>query len=145
MADLVRRIKAETPLAVTLSLGERDDEELALGARPGPTATCCVSKPPTARCSTDPSAAARRTCPTASPCSAVSAALGYEVGSGVMIGIPGQTYDDLADDIELVRRLDLDMIGVGPYLVASGHAAGRIGGRARRPKTAEQVPNTRSR
>ena len=26
--------------------------------------------------------------------------LGYEVGSGVMIGIPGQTYDDLADDIE---------------------------------------------
>ena len=42
--------------------------------------------------------------------------LGYEVGSGVMIGIPGQTYDDLADDIELFGRLDLDMIGVGPYL-----------------------------
>ena len=42
--------------------------------------------------------------------------LGYEVGSGVMIGIPGQTYDDLADDIELFARLDLDMIGVGPYL-----------------------------
>ena len=42
--------------------------------------------------------------------------LGYEVGSGVMIGIPGQTYDDLADDIELFRPLDLDMIGVGPYL-----------------------------
>ena len=33
-----------------------------------------------------------------------------------MIGIPGQTYDDLADDIELFARLDLDMIGVGPYL-----------------------------
>ena len=33
-----------------------------------------------------------------------------------MIGIPGQTYDDLADDIELFGRLDLDMIGVGPYL-----------------------------
>ena len=42
--------------------------------------------------------------------------LGYEVGSGVMIGIPGQTYDDLADDIELFARLNLDMIGVGPYL-----------------------------
>ena len=42
--------------------------------------------------------------------------LGYEVGSGVMIGIPGQTYDDLADDIELFAELDLDMIGVGPYL-----------------------------
>jgi len=42
--------------------------------------------------------------------------LGYEVGSGVMIGIPGQTFDDLADDIELFARLELDMIGVGPYL-----------------------------
>ena len=34
-----------------------------------------------------------------------------------MIGIPGQTYDDLARDIELFAELDLDMIGVGPYLV----------------------------
>ncbi len=42
--------------------------------------------------------------------------LDYEVGSGIMIGIPGQTYDDLADDIELFRDLDLDMIGVGPWL-----------------------------
>ena len=42
--------------------------------------------------------------------------LDYEVGSGVMVGIPGQTYDDLADDIELFRALDLDMIGVGPWL-----------------------------
>ncbi len=33
-----------------------------------------------------------------------------------MIGIPGQTYDDLADDIALFAKLDLDMIGVGPYL-----------------------------
>lgn len=34
-----------------------------------------------------------------------------------MIGIPGQTYDDLARDIELFRELDLDMIGVGPFLL----------------------------
>ena len=42
--------------------------------------------------------------------------IGYEIGSGVMIGIPGQTPDDLADDLELFRALDLDMIGTGPYL-----------------------------
>ena len=47
------------------------------------------------------------------------------MGSGVMIGIPGQTYDDLARDIELFAALDLDMIGVGPYLVHPRHAAGR--------------------
>ena len=43
--------------------------------------------------------------------------LGYEVGSGVMIGIPGQSYDDLARDLELFRDLNLDMIGVGPFLM----------------------------
>ena len=42
--------------------------------------------------------------------------LGYEVGSGVMIGIPGQSYEDLASDLELFRELDLDMIGVGPFI-----------------------------
>ncbi len=43
--------------------------------------------------------------------------LGYEVGSGVMIGIPGQTYDDLAATSKRFGQLDLDMIGVGPFLL----------------------------
>ena len=51
--------------------------------------------------------------------------LGYEVGSGVMIGIPGQSWDDLADDLELIRRLDLDMIGVGPYILHPDTPMGR--------------------
>lgn len=38
------------------------------------------------------------------------------IGSGVMIGIPGQSLDSLADDILLFRALDLDMIGVGPFI-----------------------------
>jgi len=42
--------------------------------------------------------------------------LGYQTGSGVMIGLPGQTIDDLARDIECFREMDLDMIGMGPYL-----------------------------
>ena len=42
--------------------------------------------------------------------------LGYEVGSGVMVGIPGQTTDDLARDLALFRTLRLDMIGVGPWI-----------------------------
>ena len=33
-----------------------------------------------------------------------------------MIGIPGQTYKDLARDILTLRKLDLDMIGVGPFI-----------------------------
>ena len=42
--------------------------------------------------------------------------LGYEVGSGVMVGLPGQTLDILADDILLFKELGLDMIGIGPYI-----------------------------
>jgi hypothetical protein len=33
-----------------------------------------------------------------------------------MIGIPGQSYAILARDIDLFRAMDLDMIGVGPYI-----------------------------
>ena len=42
--------------------------------------------------------------------------LGYQTGSGVMSGLPGQTLDDLASDIEFYHAMDLDMIGMGPYL-----------------------------
>lgn len=41
---------------------------------------------------------------------------GYQVGSGVMCGLPGQTADDLAADIEFFADEDLDMIGMGPYI-----------------------------
>jgi biotin synthase len=41
---------------------------------------------------------------------------GYQVGSGVMIGLPGQTLDDLANDILFFTDFDLDMIGMGPYI-----------------------------
>lgn len=41
---------------------------------------------------------------------------GFEIGSGVMVGVPGQSWDDLANDIELFRTLNLNMIGVGPFL-----------------------------
>ena len=41
---------------------------------------------------------------------------GYQVGSGVMCGLPGQTTDDLAADIEFFAAEDLDMIGMGPYI-----------------------------
>ena len=41
---------------------------------------------------------------------------GYQVGSGVMAGLPGQTVDDLAADFAFFAAEDLDMIGMGPYI-----------------------------
>ncbi len=45
------------------------------------------------------------------------AAIGYQVGTGVMIGLPGQTTEDLADDIIFFKEQDVAMIGMGPYVV----------------------------
>jgi len=44
---------------------------------------------------------------------------GYQVGTGVMIGLPFQTIDNLVDDILFFKAMDIDMIGMGPYLVHS--------------------------
>lgn len=116
IADVVRRIKAETPLAVTLSLGEQSYETLTAWREAGAdryllrfetsnAALLARIHPPLAGQTRDRLAILPEL-----------RALGYEVGSGVMVGIPGQTYADLADDVALFRELDLDMIGVGPFL-----------------------------
>lgn len=144
MADVVRRIKAETPLAVTLSLGERTDEELATWKEAGadryllrfetsdPELYRLIHPTPADRPRQDRIGILR-----------VLRELGYEVGSGVMVGIPGQTYDTLANDIDTFRALDLDMIGVGPYI---SHPATPLGSGAwhREIPPEEQVPNTES-
>lgn len=41
---------------------------------------------------------------------------GFQVGTGVMIGLPGQTLEHLADDILFFKKQDIDMIGMGPYI-----------------------------
>ncbi|MFP4098575.1 MAG: [FeFe] hydrogenase H-cluster radical SAM maturase HydE [Alphaproteobacteria bacterium] len=42
--------------------------------------------------------------------------IGYQVGTGVMIGLPQQTTLDLANDILFFRDFDIDMIGMGPFI-----------------------------
>jgi len=42
--------------------------------------------------------------------------IGYQVGTGVMIGLPFQTLEDLADDLLFLREFDVDMVGMGPYI-----------------------------
>ena len=41
---------------------------------------------------------------------------GYQVGTGVMIGLPFQTVDDLAGDLLFFQSMNIDMVGMGPYL-----------------------------
>jgi biotin synthase len=116
VARVVRRIKRETGLAATLSLGERPDGDLVAWRDAGAERYLLrieTSDPhlyelihPSLPHRISDRFAILRTL----------GRLGYEVGSGVMIGIPGQSYVSLARDVELFRELDLDMIGVGPFI-----------------------------
>jgi biotin synthase len=42
--------------------------------------------------------------------------IGYNVGSGVMIGLPFQTIEHLAGDLLFLKELDVDMVGMGPFI-----------------------------
>ena len=42
--------------------------------------------------------------------------LGYETGTGCLVGLPEQTIESLADDILFFKKLDADMIGIGPFI-----------------------------
>jgi biotin synthase len=141
ISSVIRRIKAETGLAVTLSLGERSDEELRAWKADGADRFLL-------RFETSDPALYRLIHPSLPGTLSDRIAqllrmreMGYEIGSGVMVGIPGQTWEILARDIETFRDLDIDMIGIGPFLPSprtplGGHAAARL-----RAADGDQVPN----
>lgn len=58
-------------------------------------------------------------------CLAALRRTGYQVGTGVMIGLPGQTMKDLADDILFLKAIDVDMVGMGPYIPHADTPMGR--------------------
>ncbi len=42
--------------------------------------------------------------------------LGYQTGAGFMVGSPGQTMEDLADEMIFLRELQPQMVGIGPFI-----------------------------
>jgi biotin synthase len=42
--------------------------------------------------------------------------IGYQTGTGVMIGLPFQTMNDLAEDLLFMKEFNIDMCGMGPYI-----------------------------
>jgi len=42
--------------------------------------------------------------------------IGYQTGTGVMIGLPFQSMDDLAGDLLFMKDFNIDMCGMGPYI-----------------------------
>lgn len=42
--------------------------------------------------------------------------LGYELGSGIMVGLPNQTIESIADDLLFLKKIGIDMAGIGPFI-----------------------------
>jgi len=117
LCDVIRTIRRRTTLAVTLSLGERTHDELTALHAAG--ADRYLLRFETSNLDLlshlHPPRAAELRGHRLSVLRSLGD-IGFEVGSGVMVGLPGQTHADLARDILLFQELDLDMIGIGPYI-----------------------------
>ena len=115
--EIIRRLRAfgGDELGITLSLGEQTEEVYARWRAAGAHRYLLriETSSPELYAQLHPAdhSHARRL-----ECLRALKRLGYQTGSGVMCGLPGQTVDDLARDVELFRELDLDMIGMGPYI-----------------------------
>ncbi len=143
LAAIIRTIKKETPLAVTLSIGVRSEDELARLRESGADRYYL-------RFETSDRSLWQHVHP-----SGITGlphrldilprikVIGYETGSGIIVGIPGQTWASLVEDIEWFRRLELDMIGCGPYVPHPETPSGaEYGRRDSSERLADQVPNT---
>jgi biotin synthase len=141
IAEIVRWIKRQTKLAVTLSLGERQQDELRLWRSAGADRYLLrfESSDENLYRLIHPQRFSGR--PNRLTLLRQLKGLGYEVGGGVMVGIPGQSFESLADDILMFRTLDLDMVGIGPYIA---HPDTPLGSGALRPAIlpSKQVPSS---
>jgi len=114
IGELVKRIKKETSLVVTLSAGNRPYETYKYWKE-------CGMDRYFLRFETSDRALFSRLHPDSSfderiECLMNLKSLGVQTGSGFMIGLPGETIETLAENILLCRELDLDMIGIGPFI-----------------------------
>ncbi len=114
IAGIVRRIKSLTDMAVTLCVGERDYEDYKLWKEAGADRYLLRHE-----------AANRELYTSMHPdsdfdnrmrCLRWLRELGYQVGAGCMVGAPGQSIEELADDLEFYRDFQPDMVGIGPYI-----------------------------
>ncbi|SEM55858.1 iron-only hydrogenase maturation protein HydE [Syntrophus gentianae] len=114
LCRLIEKIKGETGLVITLSMGERPREDYEAFREAG--ADRYLLKHETAV-----PALYRRLHPDSRRenrlmCLKWLKELGYETGTGCMVGLPGQDSAALAEDILLISSLKADMAGVGPFL-----------------------------
>ena len=111
---LVRRIKQETGLFVTLSLGDRSYDDYRLFKESGADRYLLKHETSTQKLFEEmrpgSSYEHRRRC------LLWLKELGFETGAGNLIGLPGQGINDLAGDLLYLKELQPHMVGIGPFI-----------------------------
>lgn len=113
MTEILRRIKS-LDVAITLSIGEKTYEEYKAYKEAGADRYLL-------RIETTDQALYHKLNPgmrfeNRVRCLEDLQKLGYEVGSGCLIGLPGQTIESIVDDILFFQDFPLDMVGLGPFI-----------------------------
>jgi biotin synthase len=114
ISRVIQEIKDFTGLTITLSLGERPQADYEAWRKAG--ADRYLLKQETASPRLFRRLRPGRRLQDRLNCLRALRGLGYEVGSGNMVGLPGQTVEDLAKDIQVFLQYDFDMIGIAPFI-----------------------------
>lgn len=113
LAEILWKIK-KTGMAVTMAVGERPFEDYQMWREAGADRYLLKFE------TSDPELYARLHPGTSLSkrlhCLQQLRDLGYQLGSGFMVGLPGQTIETLADDLLLMRSWELEMAGMGPFI-----------------------------
>ena len=120
--EMIRGIQQAAPgMAVTLALGEREESTFARWRAAGADRYLLKheTSDPRLYAELNPSMHLEERL----TCLRNLKKLGFQTGSGVMIGLPGQTTTSLARDILLFKELGMDMVGAGPYVELPGFPA----------------------
>ena len=113
LCDIIKRIK-EFDVALTLSIGERSFEDYKAFRD-------CGADRYLIRIETTDRALYKKMHPNMDfdnrlRCLKDLKKLGYEVGTGCLVGLPEQTVESLADDILFFKEINADMVGIGPFI-----------------------------
>ncbi|MBQ9015110.1 MAG: [Firmicutes bacterium] len=116
LCDIVSQIHREHPdCAITLSLGERSRDSYQRLFEAGARRYLLRQEAADEKLyrMLHPS---RMSCENRKRCLYALKGIGYQVGSGFMVGAPGQRWEHLIGDLRFLQQLQPDMIGIGPYL-----------------------------
>ena len=118
VVDVVKAIRAAYPeKAITLSVGERSAEAYAAFKEAG--ANRFLLRHETRNEHYSQLHPSMMSSENRRQCLMTLKRLGFQTGSGMMIGSPGQTDEHLYEDIRFLEELQPQMIGIGPFLPAT--------------------------